>query len=252
VPTLTILQGVALVAFGLVVGAYGTIIGAGGGFLIVPMLLLVWRLPPAQAAGTSLAVVFLNAVAGSISYARQKRIDYRAGMWFAAATFPGAIAGAFLSKYLSGRTFDVTFATVLLGVTAFLIWKPVRATDAGERRPYSLGLGIAISFFVGFLSSALGIGGGIFHVPAMIHLLAFPAAIAAATSTFILAFSSLVGAGTHLSLGNVLYVPAALMGVGVIAGAQVGARIAKRARGATVVRLLAVALVIVAVRLLLR
>lgn len=244
--------GLGLVAFGLAVGAYGTLIGAGGGFLIVPMLLLVWHLPPAQAAGTSLAVVFLNAIAGSISYARHKRIDYRAGLWFAAATLPGSIGGAFLAKYFSGRAFDITFALLLLSVAAFLLWKPVRGDTAGERQPYSLMLGIAISFFVGFVSSALGIGGGILHVPAMIHLLHFPAAIAAATSVFILMISSAVGAGTHITLGNVLFVPAALMGVGVIVGAQVGAAIAKRVKGAVVVRLLSIALIGVAIRLLLR
>ena len=86
---ITLLGGLGLAGFGLLVGAYGTLIGAGGGFLIVPMLLLVFKLPPALAAGTSLAVVFLNAVAGSASYARQKRIDYRAGLWFARRDAPG-------------------------------------------------------------------------------------------------------------------------------------------------------------------
>ena len=249
---ISLVASLGLVAFGVLVGTYGTLIGAGGGFLIVPMLLLVWKLPPAQAAGTSLAVVFLNAVAGSISYARLKRIDYRAGLWFAAATLPGAVAGAFLSRFFSGRAFNVTFASVLLLVAAFLIWKPVRASDTGDRHSYSLPLGIGISFAIGFMSSALGIGGGIFHVPAMIHLLSFPAPIAAATSTFILAISSLVGAGTHVSLGNVLAVPAALMGVGVIAGSQIGAATARKVKGAVVVRLLSLALVAVAVRLLIR
>ena len=243
---------VGLVAFGVTVGAYGTIIGAGGGFLIVPMLVLVLHLPPAQAAGTSLAVVFLNAVAGSISYARQKRVDYHAGLWFAAATFPGAVAGAFLAKYFSGQAFDLTFAAVLLTVAAFLMWKPLRETETVVRQPYNMTLGLAISFGIGFISSALGIGGGIFHVPAMIYLFAFPAAIAAATSTFILAFSSLIGAATHVSLGNVLFGPAALMGIGVIAGAQIGVAIARRAKSVVVVRLLASALVLVAIRLIVR
>jgi uncharacterized membrane protein YfcA len=249
---ITPVTGLVLVAFGLLVGAYGTLVGAGGGFLIVPVLLLAWHLPPAQAAGTSLVVVFLNAVAGSFQYARQQRIDYRSGLWFAAATVPGSIIGAFLAESFSGRAFEITFGVMLLLVAAFLIWKPVRSGPATDARPDRLGLGIAVSFVIGFLSSALGIGGGIFHVPAMIHLLHFAPAVAAATSTFILAFSSLIGASTHVTLGNVLWVPAALMGIGVIGGAQVGAAIAKRVKGAVVVRLLSVALVIVAVRLLLR
>ena len=249
---ITPLTGLGLVAFGLAVGAYGTLIGVGGAIFIVPMLLMVGHTTPAQAAGTSLVVVFLNALTGAISYARQRRIDYRAGLWFAAATLPGAVGGAFLSKYFSGRAFNVTFAIVLLIIAAILFRRPEEAANPGERQPYKLWIGLTISVVVGFLSSALGIGGGIFHVPAMIHLMAFPASIAVATSTFILTFSTIVGAATHVSLGHVLIVPAILMGVGAVAGARIGAAIAKRARSVVIVRLLSVTLVIVAIRLLFR
>src|SRR3954466_8869061 len=258
---ITPLSGIGLVVFGLLVGTYGTMVGAGGGFLIVPVLLLVWHLPPALAAGTSLSVVFLNASAGSISYARQERVDYKSGILLALPTLPGSVLGAFISKQISGRAFDVMFAVLLLVVAALLLWKPVGRGEASAphevdpnapwyrmsrvvvdktghefRYQYNLIWGLLISFGVGFLSSILGIGGGIIHVPALIHLLGFPSHLAAATSHFILAISSLVGAGTHVSLGNVLFLPAALMGVGVIVGAQFGAALAKKAKGATTVR----------------
>ena len=274
---ITALSGLGLVAFGLLVGTYGTMVGAGGGFLIVPVLLLVWHLPPALAAGTSLSVVFLNASAGSLSYARQGRIDYKSGILLALPTLPGSVAGAFVAERMSGRTFDVMFAVLLLSVAGLLLWKPVGRGEVSAahevdpnapwwrmsrtvidksghefRYQYNLIWGLLISFGVGFLSSILGIGGGIVHVPALIHLLGFPSHLAAATSHFILAISSLVGAGTHVALGNVLFVPAALMGVGVMVGAQIGAGIARRAKGAVTVRLLSVALIVVAVRLLLR
>ena len=274
---ITLASGLGLIAFGLIVGTYGTMVGAGGGFLIVPVLLLVWHLPPALAAGTSLSVVFLNATAGSFSYARQGRIDYRSGILLALPTLPGSVAGAFVAERVSGRAFDIAFATLLLAVAALLLWKPVGRAEGGHthavdpnagwwemsrvvidksghefRYQYNLIWGLVISFFVGFLSSILGIGGGIIHVPALIHLLGFPTHLAAATSHFILAISSLVGAGTHVSLGNVLFVPAALMGIGVIVGAQMGAAIARKAKGAVTVRLLSIALVVVAARLLLR
>jgi uncharacterized membrane protein YfcA len=246
------LAALGLVAFGLAVGAYGTLIGVGGAIFIVPMLLLVWHTTPAQAAGTSLAVVFLNALTGAISYARQKRIDYRAGLWFAGATLPGAVVGAFLSKYFTGQAFNITFAVVLLVIAAILFRRPEEPANEHERAPYKLWIGLVVSFVVGFLSSALGIGGGIFHVPAMIHLMAFPASIAVATSTFILTFSTLVGAATHISLGHVLIVPAILMGIGAVVGAQIGAAVAKRARSVVIVRLLSMTLVLVALRLLFR
>lgn len=252
-------------------------VGAGGGFLIVPLLLLVKHTTPEQAAGTSITVVFLNAFSGTVSYARQKRVDYRAGLWFALATVPGAIAGAFMSSALSGRAFDVTFAILLFLISGFLIWRPVgreghqqshlaaattnrwvhvrTLTDAyGEVYQYSydLRLGVLLSVFVGFLSSILGIGGGIIHVPALIHLLGFPAHLATATSHFILAITALIGASTHFALGHVLLAPAVFMGIGVIVGAQIGAKYGRRIKGPALIRMLSIALIVVALRLLLR
>ena len=64
-----------LIPLGFVVGAYGTLIGAGGGFLLVPVLLLLYpRETPETITSISLAVVFFNALSGSIAYARMKRI----------------------------------------------------------------------------------------------------------------------------------------------------------------------------------
>ena len=274
---ITPLAAIGLIAFGLFVGTYGTMVGAGGGFLIVPMLLLVAHVPPAQAAGTSLAVIFLNATTGSLSYWRQGRVDFKSGIYLAVPTIPGSIAGAFVAARMSGRTFDVTFAILLLAVAALLLWKPERApmpeqpnAVEGEthwwrirrvisdkyghvfRYEYNVIWGLIISFGVGFFSSILGLGGAIIHIPAMMYILAFPPHVAAATSHFILAISSLVGAGTHVALGHVLFVPAGLMGIGVIVGAQIGAAIARKVKGAVTVRLLSVALIVVAARLLFR
>lgn len=273
---ITPITAAGLIAFGLFVGTYGTMVGAGGGFLIVPMLLLVAHVPPAQAAGTSLAVIFLNATTGSLSYWRQGRVDNRSGFFLALPTIPGSIAGAFVAARMSGPAFNVAFALLLLAIAFMLLLKPERKPVEWVEHPesertwwrisrvihdnyghtfqyqYNLAWGLAISFFVGFFSSILGLGGAIIHIPAMIYLLNFPPHVAAATSHFILAISSLVGAGTHIALGHVLFVPAALMGIGVIAGAQIGARIARRVKGAVTVRLLSIALIVVAIRLLLR
>ena len=78
-------DGAILIALGLVIGAFGTLIGAGGGFLLVPLLVLGYHFPPAQAVGTSLSLVFLNAASGSVAYLRQRRVDLSLGWKFAAA-----------------------------------------------------------------------------------------------------------------------------------------------------------------------
>ena len=58
---------------GLGVGSFGTLIGVGGGFILVPVCLLLFRYTPQFAVGTSLAVVFFNALSGTIAYMRQKK-----------------------------------------------------------------------------------------------------------------------------------------------------------------------------------
>ena len=89
------LSDLLLIPLGMAVGAFGTLVGAGGGFILVPVLLLLYPdEDPKTLTATSLLVVLLNAVSGSIAYGRQKRIDYHSGKWFALATLPGAVGGA--------------------------------------------------------------------------------------------------------------------------------------------------------------
>jgi uncharacterized membrane protein YfcA len=83
-----------LIPLGFLLGAFGTLIGAGGGFVLVPVLLFLYPdEDPATITSISLAVVFFNALSGSLAYARQKRIDYRTGLAFAAAASRGRSRG---------------------------------------------------------------------------------------------------------------------------------------------------------------
>ena len=261
-----------LSALGFIAGGYGTIAGVGGGFLVVPLLLLLYpEMAPRVVTAISLMFVFFNTASGSIAYARQARIDYRTGLLFALVTIPGAIAGAWATNFISGSLFGYIFAGVLLisGIFLFIratVDQPhqiLRATttrrivDArGHEYTYSFNqrLGQAISFVVGFVSSLLGIGGGIIHVPALALMLGFPVHIATATSHFILSITALTASATHLVAGDYsgtweIVVP---LTIGGVLGAQLGAYLSPRIRGRLIIRLLAVALGIVAVRLLLQ
>ncbi len=262
--------------FGMAVGTYGTLIGAGGGFIIVPVLLLVLGWPHQEAVATSLLVVTANATSGSIAYWRQKRIDLRTGIRFAAATLPGAIAGSYVVEALSGRLFNLIFGVLLVAISLFLIIRPEKPTQTGAKieRPmglagwgwtvrhivdsrgedynygFSMPWGILLSFIVGFLSSILGIGGGIIHVPALITLFDFPAHIATATSHFILAISAATGSTTQFFLGNIRIAPGLAMASGALVGAQIGGALSHRVKGPWIVRGLAAALTLVGIRLI--
>lgn len=260
---MTVLDGLIFAALGFLIGSFGTLIGAGGGFLLVPLLLLGYRFPPATAVGTSLALVFLNALSGSIAYLRQRRVDLPLGWKFAAATVPGAIAGAYVARVLSSGLFSVVFGVVLV-IIAALLFSGITAAPSpradlrqivdtrGEAHVYHVDArkGVLVSLLVGFMSSVLGIGGGIVHVPFLIVALGLPVHVATATSHFVLSISAFVGAMTFLALGHVQLKTAAVMGVGILVGAQLGARTSLKVGAKVIRQILAASLTLVGIRML--
>lgn len=255
---------------GFAVGIIGTLVGAGGGFALAPVLLFAYPgEPPEVLTSITLAVALFNAISGSIAYARQRRIDYRTGLLFAAATIPGSVAGVYLVRFLPRGAFNLLFGLLLLVVAALLVRRPVttpreRVVTRGQARrrlidrwgqeyqwSFSPLQGTLISLAIGFISSTLGIGGGIIHVPVMTLLLGFPVHIATATSQFILTFTAGAGTLTHLAAGDfaTAWQRTLLLSIGVIAGAQLGGAVARRSRPALITRSLAVVLVIIGLRL---
>ena len=261
-----------LIPVGFIIGTYGTLIGAGGGFVLVPMLILAYpQESPEVITCISLAVVFFNALSGSIAYMRLKRIDYRSGLLFSAATVPGAVLGALTTSVIPRPLFDGLLGGLLIAGSVFLIFqgdKRNRLKKAGAERSltrnlsepkgtthtfsYSPALGIGLSFIVGYGSSLLGIGGGIIHVPALIHFLNFPVHIATATSQFMLAIMALTGTAVHIVSGAFHHGirRTIALAIGVLIGAQLGAFLSSRVGGAWIIRSLAVALGVVGIRVL--
>jgi uncharacterized protein len=263
------------IGIGFGIGAYGTLIGAGGGFVLMPLLLLLDPSgKPQSVTAISLAVVFANALSGSAAYARMRRIEFRSGLMFAAATVPGAVVGALNTSMVSRSVFNLIFSAALVAVALFMIIHPelryrplVEAPKTrfmvrrhlvdAEGKCYQWSfvplIGIVLSFFVGYFSSFLGIGGGVIHVPALVLLLHFPVHIATATSHFILAVMALAGTVTHIVQGSFthrdLYETLALA-IGVLLGAQLGAYLSQRVKSAWIIRSLAVALGLVGIRML--
>jgi hypothetical protein len=256
-----------LIPLGFLTGAYGSLVGVGGGFILVPVLLMLHAgKNPAVVTSISLAVVSVNALSGSLAYAGMKRIDYARGILFALATVPGAILGALTTVAVPRTLFELLFGSFMLIGSVFLFVKPARSAGSNKKQDEPGGattqepimttlphlplfssrllIGVVGSLGIGFLASFLGIGGGIFHVPMMVYVLSFPVHIATATSQFILAITSLVGTGTHLATGALVegWQQAILLAIGVIFGAQAGAQLSRHMHGSWIVRGLALAL----------
>lgn len=236
-------------------------IGAGGGFLLVPILIYLY---PAyshqQITGMSMMLVAFNSTSGSLAYLYKRLVHLPAARAFILASLPGAVMGVYCGKFVNRNLFELIFGVALILYAIFMILKKAPnspLTDMRSDSPISRNIyikGMLISFFVGFLASFLGIGGGIIHVPLLVHMLAFPVHMAAGTSHFILAFTSWTALSSHLYQGDVsIFNPIVLsLCIGAVVGAQGGAYLSKFVKGQTILRVLGLALLIVGSRLILR
>ena len=230
-----------LIPLGFASGLLGSMTGLGGGIITVPVMVFL-GFPHTLAASNSLLATFSNAVASTISYSRQKRIEYALGLKLGLLSLPGTVVGAWVTSDVAHHNFQFLFGLVLVVSAAYLLLKPRLAGSAGEtaaggsKNPlYSFpGLMIVflagVSFFAGMTSSFFGIGGGIIFVPLMVAGLGMSIKRAAPTSQMILLFASLSGITVHGFLGNPDLLQASFMAIGAFAGGITGARLSIEAK----------------------
>jgi uncharacterized membrane protein YfcA len=105
------------------VGLLTGLIGVGGGFLIVPALVLVAKLPMRFAVGTSLLVITMNALSGFAGYAGTLPIDWHLVGWFTAVAAIGSITGTVMSKRVPQRRLKQVFGVLLVGVSLYVLYR---------------------------------------------------------------------------------------------------------------------------------
>lgn len=247
------------ILLGIVVGAFGTLIGAGGGFVLVPILLfLLPQIEATHVVAISMLAVAANAVSGSLAYARKKQIHWRSAIVFSLVGAPGIWLGTYLNSKLDRQEFEQIFGPFMVLIAIYLFYRTfkAKAVDAHQimltRQKWVAGC--VVSALVGVLASFLGIGGGIIHVPFLSQALEYPVHLATGTSHFVLAVTATIAVLDHFVSGHYAQLEAWVyfLVLGIIAGAQIGARLSKRVSSKMILRLLALALISVGIRLCIR
>lgn len=256
-----------MLALGVLASFLGSVVGLGGGFITIPVLRLVYHLPPTLAAGTSLFLVTANVSSASIAFWRQGRIEKRLGFTMGLLGIPGSILGALLLKHSNVKGFDFAYAAILTFFGFDLLRRGMLEATPGKRPAlpwskhrtfYDKLSGETLEFddspplialagiATGFVASFFGIGGGILIVPLLLRGFALPAHIVGATSQFIIFLSSPFGVITHALNGDIDWLLAVPLALGGLIGAQFGAETARRLSTPALVRALAVILLIAA------
>lgn len=266
------------------VGLLSGMFGVGGGFLTTP-LLIFYGIPPTVAAASAASQVTGASVSGVFAHFRRDGVDVQMGVVMTIGGVMGSVAGAGVFRLLqeSGQidTVIAVLYVVLLGTIGSLMLREALmaigamrsglAPRARKRRHHPLvaalplrwrfyrsGLYISplapllLGMGVGMLTILLGVGGGFVLVPAMLYLLGMTTQVVVGTSLFQILFVTAAATMTHaLTTKAVDIVLAALLLLGSVAGAQVGARFASRMKPEYLRLALAVMVLLVAARMLL-
>ncbi|MEF2231869.1 MAG: sulfite exporter TauE/SafE family protein [Pseudodesulfovibrio sp.] len=212
-----------------------TMVGLGGGLVFSPLFVLL-GMAKGQAAAASLFLNLTAAGSAAYTYSRKGMVDFSLSIPLVLFSAAAAPLGAYLNTRIETKPFLMIMAVILFLAAVRMLFSPKGDDRAAERAKATKIIGgAAIGAVIGLMAGLLGIGGGVFIVPLLIFALKTPTKIAAASSTFIVCFSSLTGFLGYASMGEVdwhFLLPAAAVA---FLGGQAGARLmSSRLTGRTV------------------
>lgn len=242
-----------LLATGLifVVSVLFSMLGLGGGMLYVPIF--KWLGFPLKTVAIPLGLL-LNGVttfSAFLRYAREGLVDYRGGLPAAVSGLVLAPVGAHMVQYISQNMLILLFAVMvtIAGIRTLIKSRQGEPTKMASKSRRAV-VGSVVGGGAGFIAGLLGIGGG-FIVAPMLMELGYPTKQAAATTAFIVTFSSFSGFLGHAAEGRIDMTLAGLSLVAVIAGSQLGAWfMANKAQASWVKKLYGFVLLAIAVKLI--
>lgn len=112
-----------IVIEGFVVGAITGIVGAGGGFLIIPALVLFAKLPMKKAVATSLLIIAIKSLIGFLGDVQNLDIDWTFLLSFTAISVVGIFIGIWLNKFINGKKLKKAFGWFVLAMAIYIIYK---------------------------------------------------------------------------------------------------------------------------------
>jgi len=237
-----------LIPLGFAAGVLGSMIGLGGGIIIVPILTFL-GFPPTVAASNSLFAALSNSVASTISYSKQKRIEFSLGLKLGLLAIPGTVLGAIISTDIAPDVFKILFGFVLIASSVYIFLRKQVESKEKIISKQLIVFAIGASFFAGIISSFFGIGGGIVFVPLMVVGMGMSMKKAAPTSQLILLFASLSGVIVHSILGHPDFLQSGFLAIGSFFGGLVGAKLSLSIKERNLKILVSVVLLIAATKL---
>ncbi len=273
-----------LILFGMggMVGILSGMFGVGGGFLMTP-LLIFYGIPPIVAVATEANQIVASSISGAYAHWRRAAVDIKMGTILLMGGVIGSLFGIrlfVLLKNLGQIDLIISLSYVILlgiigtltfveGIRSMIIPNELRTIKKRNRERlwiYSLPLRtkfkksrlyisiippLVIGFFVGILSSIMGIGGGFIMVPAMIYLLRMPTNVVIGTSLYQIIFVTSLVTILHAYENQTVDIMLALiLMTGGVVGAQIGAALGHRLKAEQLRFMLGILILAVCIKIL--
>lgn len=244
---------------GLLIGVLVGLTGMGGGSLLAPIMILVFRIPPVWAVGTDIAYSTVTKAVGSIVHIRQKNVNFKIALWLAYGSVPATLVSVGLVQYLRKHYSDFinnfiihTLGFTLLLVAVLIIVKPfimrrierkslkahkqgtlaTEAINAKNRSKwdkwYRPAITIFVGAFVGFLVGLTSVGSGTLIIVSLAFL--FPKLTSKELvgtdifQAFMLLASAVIG---YLNAGTINWNIVILLLIGSLPGVFIGSKLSK-------------------------
>jgi len=226
-------------------------LGLGGAMLYIPAFHWFAYDFKSVAIPTGLLLNGITALSAAIFYYRAKMVDVKGSIPLIVTSFIGAPIGAYFTKMISTDVLILLFALAMIfagGKMLLSAGQPEKdhMMPTGKRM---ILMGMA-GLFIGFIAGLLGVGGGFLFVPLMIAM-GYKTKHAAATSSFVVVFSSFSGFAGHVAEGHFNWPLMITTAIAVLIGGQIGARVMKdKMKAKWIKQMFAVVLLGVAAKLL--
>lgn len=250
-----------VVIISIFVGALTGIFGVGGGFLIIPALMILLGVPGNIAVGTGLVMIVASSSLAMFKRRRSNTVDFKLGATLAAGSTVGVFGGIYIMSILKNMEPLVVlgrqqkpvqyillwlFLLLLVWIAGFMIFDACRKKKTGQMHiglfsaiklpPYihfntldapkmSLLPIVMFGCFVGVLTGLMGVGGGVIMLPALIFLIGQHPLKAAGTGLLVVWLSSLIAGTAHMIKGDIEIVLLICMLAGALAGTHIGTHI---------------------------
>lgn len=251
-------------------GFLAGLLGIGGGVILVPLFL--WLFPIAgfppdlivhTAFGTSLAIILPTAVSSTLGHRQRGNVDWYMVVFLVLGGVVGSLLGSSAAAVLPGEKLKMYFGLMQIAISLKLLFYKTYVPTEKQQQPKRTAL-VLVGFVGGFFSAFFGIGGGVIAVPLLLIVLHLPIRLAVGNSSALIVFSSFSAVicyiwygmqnpvSTPFSLGYVNILVTLLVAPLTMIFARIGVKFAAATSQTKLVKIFAVMLMFVGIKILLK